>query len=222
MIKAIFYKEWIKTRQLILLLCAIFFALLGYTWLNISSDFRSNGAVEIWGAAISAKYSLIPSILYYFPLVCGALIGLLQFSSEITNKRLKLTLHLPIKESRVMAALYLFGALITLSLSFLLFTISLLILSVYFPSEILIMTLPYLLLYSILGLSIYFIAAYIVVEPVWRRRVGAILISMGAIWAFFQDGIPNLYGLLFLLFISSLLVAAAYLSASRFKDGAQN
>ena len=220
--KAIFYKEWIKTQRVVILLGVLLVALIGYMWLTVSSDIRTYGIIEIWGATVARDYSILPSTVYLYPALCGLLLGALQFTSEIVNKRLKLTLHLPMNQMRIMALHFTYGVAVVLTLSILLFAVSLLILSSYFPREIIFMNIPTIAANIMLALSLYFISAYVVIEPVWRRRVGALLIGAGAAWAFYEKPTPNMCGLMFLLLITSLTIVAAYLSLSRFKDGAQN
>lgn len=95
MFSAIFYKEWIKTRRTVGLILLLLVALLVYALVQMEQTLRVNGAVQAWSAVLLKDMSLVPEVTKWFPLLTGLLLGVAQFIPEMTDKRLKLTLHLP-------------------------------------------------------------------------------------------------------------------------------
>ncbi|MFI3287146.1 MAG: ABC transporter permease [Rikenellaceae bacterium] len=220
MIKAIFYKESIKTRRITLLSIILALVLLGYMWLTTSEIFRSNGAVEIWNSAIGGKFDVISLWLYLYPVVVALMIGALQFTSETTDKRLKLTLHLPYSETKIISSLYAFGLRNITVLSGGFFLVLYIILSHYYPSEIIAVSALRFLGYFLLALGVYFALAWIIVEPIWKKRIiGGV--AAFAILSFFYDLAPSPLAIVLFVLVDILLVFAAFNAVLRFKDGAQ-
>lgn len=109
MFSAIFYKEWIKTRRTVGLILLLLVALLVYALVQMGQTLRVNGAVQAWSAVLLKDMSLVPEVTKWFPLLTGLLLGVAQFIPEMTDKRLKLTLHLPLRESKIVFVTLLYG-----------------------------------------------------------------------------------------------------------------
>ena len=170
MIKAIFYKEWIKIRRFYPV-CAVI--VLGFTLFSVFrvdrvADFR--GVEHIWEVLLE-KDSVLIEMLQYFPLLCGILLAIVQFVPEMIQKRLKLTLHLPFPQNRMILLMLLAGAVALL----LLFSIQIIIIYSYFrhilvselTSRILLTSAPWF----IAGMTAYFCTAWICLEPTWKWRI---------------------------------------------------
>ena len=134
MFKATFYKEWIKLRLYWLLLLAANLGFAGYLSLRLRAVHEFNAAVTIWDAWIFKGY-LFFNPYHYAPLVTGLLMGGLQFLPEIFSKRIRLVLHLPIGEERVIAQHLLAGLLLLTLILAPVTALFALAGGIYFPAE---------------------------------------------------------------------------------------
>jgi len=218
----LFYKEWIKTRKILLLSLIIFAALIIYTFIDVEQMFRVGGATQVWTDTILKDINVLER-MQWLPLILSVLFGLSQFVPEMTNKRLKLTLHLPMPESKTTFAMLAYGVLSLLSLFVIVYAAIIIGMSFYYPSEMIQNMFNSSLPWFMAGLTGYLFVAWICIEPVWRQRVFNSLIAVYALTFFmitaksgaFSPFIPYLVVTTFVVFFFS------FYSMSRFKDGAQ-
>ncbi|MDR3117987.1 MAG: hypothetical protein LBU44_00955 [Mediterranea sp.] len=224
MLQALFYKEWIKTRRIILLLLCLMAALLVYAFINTGQAFRMGGAVQVWGNVILKDMSILPSFIQWFPLLAGSLLGWTQFIPEMTDKRLKLTLHLPLPESKILSAMLLYGTVVWLGLFACMYLVLAAGLQPYYAGEMITAmtwTMAPWLLGGILG---YYFTCWICLEPVWRRRVLNTLCAIGGLSAYYLSAKSGGYSS-FLPYLLLLAVAGFFFpfySTARFKEGTQS
>ncbi len=221
--KAIFYKEWIKTRLCFWLLLGGTMAFVAYCLLQLQRVIGFKGVGHLWEILLSRDVVFIDA-LTYVPAAAGLLLGLAQFVPEMQQKRLKLTLHLPFPRQRMIflmlgAGLAQLGAI---------FALNLLCLWVYLQNilapeligRILLTALPWYLC----GITAYLLTAWVCLEPTWRRRIIDLLMAAGIVRIFFLTTAPQAYdGFLpgMLVFTLALLVLPQ-LSVARFKAGKQD
>ena len=98
--KAIFYKEWIKTRRYTLLALILSLIFVGYALLQLQRVIGFKGVGHLWEILLSRDTVFI-EVLTYVPLAIGVLMAVVQFVPEMQQKRLKLTLHLPYSQRRM-------------------------------------------------------------------------------------------------------------------------
>ncbi len=223
MIKAIFYKEWIKIRRFYLV-CAV--VVLGFTLFSVFrvdriADFR--GVEHIWEILLE-KDSVLIEMLQYLPLLCGILLAIVQFVPEMAQKRLKLTLHLPFPQNRMILLMLSVGA----SALLLLFALQAIIIYLYFShilvneliSRILLTAAPWF----IAGMTAYFCTVWICLEPTWKWRIAEALTATGLCRIFFLSQMPQAYDgmLIWLLIITAFTLTAPLLSIWRFRQGCQD
>ena len=135
MYKALAYKEWLKIKWVVIAGFVLETALLTYIFTNLRAITEYNSAVTIWSTIIYRSYMYF-DIVMYVPILLGFAVAVSQYLPEITDMKLKLTLHLPMEENRVLLFLNIFGITI-LFLLFLPLSIVLIIGSIsVFPSEI--------------------------------------------------------------------------------------
>ena len=106
--KAIFYKEWIKTRRYfpIALIVSVIFII--YALLGIQRVINFRGVAHLWEILLSRDVVFIET-LTYIPLLTGLLLAIVQFVPEMQQKRLKLTLHLPYPQNRMLMLMLIAG-----------------------------------------------------------------------------------------------------------------
>lgn len=218
--KALSYKEWIKTRKVIGILLVLSLSVLAYSFIEVSHSIRLDDAVNVWYGFLFMDNSL-PSITELLPAVAGISLALVQFVPEMTNKRLKLTLHLPASESSIVSSMLLYGYLVLVVL----FSFSILVylvgLSSIFSIAITKMLLSKLIPAFVSGLVAYGFTAWICFEPQWKQRVSNLLVAVGSLSVFFvsqQFGVYLHFGFGLLLLLLASFVLPFY-SVLRFKHG---
>lgn len=218
--RATFYKEWIKLRLywLLMLLGSAGFA--AFLSLRLRNVHQFHDAVSIWSAWIFKGYLFFASY-QYFPLAAGVVLGALQFLPETLNKRVRLVLHLPLGEERVISH-HLLAGLLLLTLIFApavaLFGLTS---RLYFPAEFqrnLVLTLAPWLLGGYAG---YLLTATLLLENSWRHRVFYLLSGGAALRLFylgeFYDGYLRV--LLPLALWTVALFTLPLFSSYRFRKG---
>ena len=223
MIKAIFYKEWIKMRWFCLVAALFLAGFTAYALLRVQRVITFKGAAHIWEVMLEKEVVFI-DILQYLPVLLGVLLALVQFIPEMTHKRLKLTLHLPFPQRKMILLMMGVGlaALAVLSAvqAFVLWCYFHTLLAPELVSRILLTSLPWYLA----GLAFYPLAAWVCLEPTWRRRVADILVAVGVCRLFFLSETPQAYdGMLpWLLALLLCVLFFPLLSVYRFKQGCQD
>ncbi len=222
MIKAIFYKEWLKTRLLWFIAVVSHVGLVVYLLLSLRSTLLSHGTVETWATMIG-RDTLMIGRLTYLPLLTGVILSLCQWLPEMVQKRIRLTLHLPIDYTRSVTAMLLFG-FIGLSVLFMLDASLLAVVEQrWLPRELVWRIFLTCLPWYIAGLLGYSLAAWCILEPQWRGRCFNMLISVPLIALCFLTTQPACYIYMFPWLIALLLVATILplYSVYRFKLGKQ-
>jgi len=171
MIKAIFYKEWIKMRCFYPLSALFLFGATAYALLRVQRVITFKGAAHVWEVMLEKEVVFI-DILQYLPALLGVLLAVVQFVPEMAQKRLKLTLHLPFPQWKMILLMSGIG----LGALALLFIVQTAVLWGYFHAllapelvaRILLTALPWYLA----GLTLYLLTAWICLEPTWKRRRG--------------------------------------------------
>ena len=115
MFKAILYKEWIKLRWAVIVIAGLTVLALAYSIGMINYYIEFQGAFSNWMYVIG-KSLLLKNIIFvkYLPLITGLVFALIQFVPEMTNKRMRLSYHLPISEKKLLLSSVGFGYLFLL------------------------------------------------------------------------------------------------------------
>ena len=192
MIKAIFYKEWIKMRCFYPLSALFLFGATAYALLRVQRVITFKGAAHVWEVMLEKEVVFI-DILQYLPALLGVLLAVVQFVPEMAQKRLKLTLHLPFPQWKMILLMSGIG----LGALALLFIVQTAVLWGYFHAllapelvaRILLTALPWYLA----GLTLYLLTAWICLEPTWKRRLANLLIAVGVCRIFFLSDTPQAY-----------------------------
>jgi len=219
----IFYKEWIKTRWYLLLMFVATLGFAGYSMLRINRVVELKGMAHVWEVII-LKEVVFVDLLQYIPLLAGLLLALVQFMPEMYHKCLKLTLHLPYSQWRMVNSMLLFG-LLTLAVCFIAdYTLMFVYLQGVLASElyrrILLSALPWYLA----GFASYLLLSWICMEPTWKRRIFNIVVALLVLRVFFLDPSAESYNefMPWLALYTLLLGSLSWLSVARFKAGEQD
>ncbi len=222
MYRAIFYKEWIKTRWFLLVALLAIGGTTVYTVLRMAKIFELKGAAHIWEVMIT-RNAIFIDIFQFIPVITGVVFALMQFIPEMNSKRLKLTLHLPYSESSLVEALLSFGTVGLLSVLLPFYILMLIYMPTVMPvelySRILLTSLPWFLA----AFSAYYIVAATVLEPTWKRRLIYCIFSLPILSIYFLSSTPEAYVKFGLLPLLTLIqFCYAFSSVARFKAGAQD
>lgn len=222
MIKALLYKEWIKTRWFVLAIGIAALVLHLYMWLRVGRSFRLVGAEHIWDVIVTRNQFLFREIKY-FPLISGLLLGLSQFIPEITQRRIKLTFHLPLSEKVITFWMVGYGLAILLALFLLESAALFLNMRLLFAPEMVSNGMMTVLPWLVAGVWAYLACVFVAVEPVWQRRIPNLLISCGLIRLLFISDIPGAYKpmIWLMIMVTLLFVMFLWLSVFRLKVGKQ-
>lgn len=223
MFKAIFYKEWIKTRWYLLVVSVVCGGFLAYVVGRLFKVVELKGAGHIWEVVV-LKNALFIDPLTYIPLGVGLLLGIFQYMPEMQRKCFKLTLHLPYPAQRMVFAMLKYGSIVLTLIFGLMFLALYLALDRIFPAEltsrILLSSLPWFLA----GYAAYYFTAWITLEPTWKRRVLNMLVAAFTLYAYFLAPAPEAYNsfLPYLAVFTFALLSLSWLSVVRFKLGCQD
>jgi hypothetical protein len=220
MYKALFYKELIKTGKILLLLFILLIAIAVYFIISVNQIFRIEGGVQVWSSMIIKDLTILPLIVQYFPLLAGVMLAVVQFMPEMTDKRLKLTLHLPLPEAKIVSTMLFFGLLMLSVLFLALYIVLITFLIPFFTKEILLATTWLFIPCMLGGFSAYILAAWICFEPAWKQRAFNAGISVGMVSLFFMQAKSGAYisFITILLFVTLWVYLFPFHSVARFKD----
>ncbi|GAF01919.1 hypothetical protein [Saccharicrinis fermentans] len=218
--KALIYKEWKKTRFISMGILLTGVLLMIYIFISVGRSFRFAGMEHLWDIIVNRKQFLFRDIKY-FPVITGIGMSVAQFVPEIIQKRIKLTLHLPLKESSIIKLMLGYG-LGVLLLTFLVQCIALYIFSCcYFPTEFVVSTFQTVIPWYLAGLVSYLLVAGITLEPTWKMRIIYSIMGFATIRLYFLSFMPGaMVPMLWLVVcIAILLFPLSLLSVHRFKNG---
>jgi hypothetical protein len=221
--KALVYKEWKKTKWLNIGIISVGTILLAYIFMKLGRSFRYASMEHLWDVIINRNQFLFRN-LKYFPLAASICLGLAQFVPEMIQKRIKLTLHLPLSEYKAIFIMLAYGQILLLLIFIIHILTTLFFAQIHFPSEITTSMLYTVIPWYIAGLTAYLFIAMICLEPTWKRRIFNILLMIGTLDVFFLSGFPEAYNfIIFLLMVIPIYVLPfTLLSISRFKEGVQD
>ena len=221
--EALFFKEWLKIRTCYLCMAGVVAAMTVYCLMRIARIVTLKDVSHIWELMIGRDMVFTDVMQYVFPLA-GLAVAVAQFLPEMLQKRLKLTLHLPVSRKRVTLTMLGFGAGLLAAL----FAASALAIWIYTRSilapeltgRILLTMVPWYLG----GLAAYFLAAWILTEPTVRMKIVAALLSIAVLRVYYVSGTPESYNgfLPWLIGITLSLSVFTWLSVQRIKAGAQD
>ena len=220
MFKKLAYKEWLKIRWFYLGCMVIGFAVIISILLNLRVLFEFQDASTIWYYVVFKNY-LYYGDFRYIPLLIAVIIGISQFYPEMQNQRLKLNLHLPADENRMILTLVLYGLTLIISLDAIFTFFLSWITFIYFPVQVFESMLFTILPWFTAGITAYFIAAAVMIEQLWGRRIILLIIGYGLINFLITDVNYLAYSRSISAFIIITILTGViiFLSGYRFKTG---
>jgi hypothetical protein len=222
MIRAIFYKEFLKLRLIWGLALIVHIGMIVYLLLSLRSTLLASGVVETWATMIGRDVLMINPLMY-LPLITGVGVALCQWLPEMQVKRIRLTLHLPLPYTSSIGAM-LFSSLLGLTI---LFTLDAAVLAlveqIWLPRELVGRTLLTCLPWFLGGLIGYNVVSWCLLEPQWSIRCCNLLIGASLVALCFLTSQPACYLIMWrwLILVLVLTLCFPFYSVYRFKLGKQ-
>lgn len=221
MIKSLLYKEWIKTRFVVLLLCVGLAAFLSYDFLVLSKNVQLMGYSFLWEHAVG-KNSIIVENLTLLPVICGILLSISQYVPESNRKCLKLTLHLPMPQHLTIAVTQAYGVAVLVVLFGVQALLVGLFLNHYLVADLVSRIVFSLMTWYCAGLCSYVWMSAVCLEPDWKMKVfeGVLMCALLSIYYMSSAAMAYRYAVIPLFVVTVLLASVLiHYSVRRFKDG---
>ncbi len=222
MVKALFFKEWIKTRGVFFISLVVLAAVSAYAVLMMSRLIQLKGVDHLWLIMILRDNSFVDT-LKYLPAIAGIALAAAQMAPEMSQKRLKLTLHLPYPQNTLVAIMLAMG-LIEL---FVIYALQFAIIGIYdstiLPSELVGRVLLTMVPWSLAGFTAYLFTCSVCLEGTWKRRVILSLLGLAVMFIYYLQPALEAYNGMLLLIIIFICVSTilSFGSIIRFKEGRQ-
>ncbi len=192
MLRSIFYKEWIKIGKITLLFLVLGILIIAGIYLTVRHDLVLTDAEKIWDGIVNQR-QIYFTIFKFLPLITGLVTGFAQFVPETTDKRIKLSLHLPMNEEEVVLKMVGFGAITVLSVFIIFFLVFYAWGIVYFPYEILKLASLTVFPWFLSGLAAYFLTSFVILEPIWKYRILYMLAGGAFLTLFYKSNRAGAY-----------------------------
>ncbi len=220
MISALIMKEWLKVKWVTAGLLIVHIAALLLTYYDLSNLFKSYKANEVIIQFITFEV-VYYSKLKYLALLSGLGIGIFQYFPELNQSRLKLTLHLPVKEHLLIIQMAATGIVLLCLLCLIDAVIISLITALFLPREFFDSMITTTVPWYLGGLTAYVWVMVVFIEPSWRKRILLSVVGLGIVSLFYAGSGFNIYAysiwcIAVLAIISGSVI---FLSAYNFKRG---
>lgn len=197
-----------------------FFNLLAviYLYMETRHLFKMDHAEIVWYRSIELGH-IYYGILRYVPTVTGLTLAVMQFLPEMRDERLRLSLHLPVRAHNIILSHLLVGSLL-LGALMALTALGLIIVScLYFPVEIIKISLMTSAPWFLAGWCGYLGAALALLEPNLKLRLFNLLLTAGLLGPLLAKALPGAYASAFpaLMLMPPLLFDAVLLPAHHFR-----
>lgn len=218
----IFYKEYYKTRTTLLLGAIVLLAVVVYIFIDLNQTIRFNGTTTLV-AHILMRDARIATQIKLPLLLFGIAVALSQYIPEMINKRLKLTMHLPLPEGQAVRAMLCWGALCVAVVCAIVYAALHIGLSLYFAPQIVSATTGDTLVWMAGAIASYMLSTWIVIEPTWRGRICNTIVTLLLLYPFaMPTACAGAYDRVWWLIVLIVVVSVSFAlhSACRFKRGA--
>ena len=162
------YKEWIKTRWFALVALVAGLAAVVGIFAGVAGGIRDDAPFYL--SRLLTNKEAFFALFRFVPLFAAVLIGVSQFLPEVVDKRIKLSLHLPLGPVRVVYSMVLYGFLLLSAILACCLLLFVGLTAVYLPAEVIRAALVTMMPWVLGGMTAYFWIAMIAMEPVGKFR----------------------------------------------------
>lgn len=222
MIRALIYKEWLKTRWVLLGALILQCGTVGYCMLKVFRAISMRGIDHIWEVMIG-RDAIFVDMLTWIPAIVGLVLAIAQFVPEMKRKCLKLTLYLPAARLSMVMTMIGYGIVSLLILMAIDYLVVWLSLSPVMARELVSRILMAMLPWHLAGICTYVLASWVILEPTWRMRVCWGIVAAIVISVFFLGNHPTSYDRFWPVLVAYTVCALSlpWLSVCRFVNGKQ-
>ncbi|MCC8173800.1 MAG: hypothetical protein LIO65_05285 [Odoribacter sp.] len=169
-IKHILYKEWVKTKYPIIISGVICLFIVCRIFTSVLSDLDKMGSVYYYSSILNGK-TIFFYAFKYLPFIVALLIGLFQYIPEVVEKRIKLSIHLPVNPLTIIYSMIIYGFVVFSIIIFLSLLLLTGLLSIKMPWEVLSPMILTIIPWILGGMTTYFLVAMLAFEPTWKYRI---------------------------------------------------
>jgi len=204
MLKSIFSKELLKLKYFLVLSIILYIIILFYYYFHLNFEFSTVEPESMMWYKFAQLEDKPYSYFLYFYILFGLSFAFFQFLPEIIQKRVKLTIHLPLSLVKI-TFYHTIIAITTLLLFSIVFSILLLIInSQYYPKELVLIMLKDSFAFSLISIIAYILTSSLIIEQ--NKKIVALKLLIFILFIFLsiktrfflQD-----FGLFFVLIIFS-------------------
>ncbi|RLD15013.1 hypothetical protein DRI50_04595 [candidate division KSB1 bacterium] len=177
MVRALFFKEWLKIRWAYWTMALLMLLALIKIGLNLSYYIRILEAKNFWYQVIILGGVFFQDFVY-LPALIGLVVGFNQFMPEINADRLKLTLHLPMKENAILLYMVGYGTLMLFLLYLGTYILASGLIAFFFPYEVVKAAWVTMAPWFLAGFVVYWVTSAVFVERIWLKRIIIIIIAV--------------------------------------------
>lgn len=224
MYKALLFKEWLKTCRVFWTAMVISVLMSCYAVMEMRPLVESRGIVALWLTMLQKDVSYV-SVVKYIPLMVGLAVGVAQMAPELSQKRLKLTLHLPVPTVRLIAVMLGVGIIQLMAI----YLVQTAIIAVYdagiLPAELVWRVLRTMLPWYLGGIIAYLFVSAICLEGTWIMRVILALLGVAILLVMYlrPDSMAAYDSMFFTIVIFIFIITMlTFGSVARFKEGLQD
>lgn len=224
MYSSIIFKEWLKTRRVFFIALAVALLVAVYVILRTNSLINEHGIVSLWLSMLLKDVSYVDT-LTYIPLAVGLALGIAQMVPEVAQKRLKLTLHLPFPQLRLVAMMLATGLLELLVIYLLQAGVILIYDATIFHSELVGRVFLTMLPWYLAGFIGYLFVTSVCLEGTWYMRILLGLVGVAVLLVMFlQPATMAAYNYMIVTIVVfiALITIFSFGSIARFKEGHQD
>jgi len=217
--QTLLYKEWLKLRWGFIAGLALHGAAGIALLFAVRGKLRTEHAEMLWYQALALD-AVFYADIRYLPLVTGLILALVQCLPEISGRRLRLSLHLPVARQRLVLLMLLAGGGLYLVLAAIDLLSIQLITAISYPIEVTTLTLPTVLPWLLAGLLGYLAVVTVLFEPETLRRVFWAAVMAALCVTLCQERGAGWFSPLLPLFIGLVPLAAlpVFAAAQRFQQ----
>lgn len=192
MFQQFFYKEWLKTKWVIILLGMIHIGMIIYLMLALRSTLIASGKIETIATMIGRDMLFITPYMY-IPLISSVVLALVQWLPEMQQRRIRLTLHLPVSMGLSIGSMLAFSLFALLIMFGIVACLLVVIESIWLPRELIVRALLTLGPWFIAGLMGYSVTSWIILELSWGIRIVWLAIGAPVVYVCLISSQPACY-----------------------------
>jgi len=186
MLHSIIKKEWLKLKLIISCIAVLTIFILVHFWYNLNFSFSTIEPENMMWYRFSSLEQKPYEYLFYLYFILGVLISIFQFVPEKIKNRIKIMFHLPISP-RESIFLHLFIGIFYILISSAIITLAtILIISLYYPDEIIFISLKDMGFYTLGSIIAYIGFSSVIIEKKYFVSILKLLVTILCIFIFYK------------------------------------